>query len=187
MVLASQLGIGTTIKIAKDLYRVENVVKVDGQKANSFIKCKLRHLLTAESIEKNFKINQEVDEVVLEDKKLEYLYAEGKGYVFLDLGTLDLVTVEGHIVGKKIHYLKEGTEVKGSGFGSTIFSIELPQFLELMVASVSTSEGSGKQGGGGSARIAKLETGSKIEVPPFVDVGDIIKIDTKTEEYIQRV
>lgn len=185
MVLASQLGVGMTIKIAKDPYRVESVVKVDGQKANSFIKCKLRHLLTAESIEKNFKINQEVDEVVLEDKKLEYLYAEGKGYVFLDLGTLDLITVEGPIVGKKIHYLKEGTEVKGSGFGSVIFSIELPQFLELMVSSVSMSEGGSKQAG--PTRVAKLETGSKVEVPPFIDVGDIIKIDTKTEEYIQRV
>jgi elongation factor P len=184
MVLASQLSVGATIKIAKDPYRVESVVKVDGQKSNAFIKCKLRHLLTADSLEKNFKINQEVDEVALEERKLEYLYPEGKGYVFLELGTLNLVTVEGPIVGKKGQYLKEGTEVKGLGFGTSIFSVELPQFLELMVVSVSTNEGSGKQSG---ARIAKLESGAKVEVLPFIDVGDVIKVDTKSDEFIQRM
>jgi len=178
MVQASQLISGMTIKVSKEPYRVESAVKVGGPRASPFMKCKLKHLLTHSVVEKNFRLNQEIDEVALEERRLEYLYPEGKGHIFLDLGTLELMTVEGSIVGRKSHYLKEGIEVKGSGFGPTVFSLELPQFLEIMVASVSEK---------GGARLAKLETGADVEVPPFIDVGDVVKIDTKTGDYIQRV
>ena len=153
-------------------------VKVGSPKANPFMKCKLRHLLTHEIVEKNFRLNQDVEEVALDERRLEYLYPEGKNHIFLELGTLELLNVEDSIVGKKSHYLKEGVEVKGLGFGSTIFSLELPQFLEIMVASVLEK---------GGTRFARLETGAEIEVPPFIDVGDVVKIDTKSGDYIQRV
>lgn len=178
MVQASQLNSGMTIKIAKEPYRVESAVKVGGPKANPFMKCKLRHLLDNKVVEKNFRLNQDVDEVVMEEKRMEYLYPDGKNHIFLELGTLELVSVVGTIVGKQSHYLKEGVEVKGLGFGPTIFSLELPQFLEIMVASVSEK---------GGALVAKLETGADLEVPPFINVGDVVKIDTRTGEYVQRV
>ncbi len=178
MVQASQLIAGMTIRVVKEPYRVESAVKVGGPKANPFMKCKLRHLLDNKVIEKNFRLNQDIEEVSMEERRIEYLYPEGKNHIFLDLGTLELVKVDGSIVGKKSHYLKEGVEVKGAGFGATIFSLELPQFLEIMVASVSEK---------GGVRTAKLETGAEIEVPPFIDVGDVVKIDTKTGDYIQRV
>ena len=184
MVLASQLTTGMTVMMAKKPYRVESAVKVSAQKANPFIKVKFLCLATQEAVEKNFRPAQELDEVALEEHRLEFLYAEGTHYVFLDLGTLDLVRVSRDIIGKKIHYLKEGTEVKGACFAQTFFSVELPQFLELMVSAVDSEEG-GRQGGG--PKIAVMETGAKIEVPPFIDIGDVIKVDTKTDEYIQRV
>jgi elongation factor P len=185
MVLASQLTSGMTIMMAKKPYRVDSAVKVTAQKANPFVKVKLRNLVSQETVEKNFRLTQELEEVALEEHRLEYLYPEDDGHVFLDVGTLDVMKVPKDVVGGKVHYLKEGIEVKGSCFGPTIFAVDLPQFLELMVSSVETKEESGRQGGG--ARIAVLETGARLEVPPFIDVGDVIKVDTRLEEYIQRV
>jgi elongation factor P len=184
MVLASQLTSGMTIMMAKKPYRVESAVKVTAQKANPFVKVKLRCLTSQEIVEKNFRLTQEVEEVALEEHRLEYLYPEGDSYVFLDIGTLDILKILKDVIGTKVHYLKEGIEIKGSCFGNTIFSVELPQFLELMVSSIESGEETGRQGG---ARVAVLETGAKLEVPPFIDVGDVIKVDTRLEEYIQRV
>lgn len=189
MVLANQLTSGMSIMIGKDPYRVESVVKVAAPKANPFIKAKLRHLLSQQTAEKNFRPAQELEEIVFEEHRLEYLYLQGTDHVFLDLGTLDVVKVPSAIIGSKVAYLKEGVELKGSCFGQSIFSVDLPQFLELMVSSIGTKgEGSRRTASGASgARVATLETGAKVEVPPFIDVGDIIKVDTRLEEYIQRV
>jgi elongation factor P len=87
-------------------------------------------------------------------------------------------------VGDKTNYLKEGTNVTASFYGDTVFSIELPQFLELMVAKTEKED---EVPLSNSNKIAVLETGAKIEVPSFIEVGDIIKVDTKSNEYIQRV
>jgi len=180
MVQASQLMFGMTVLVSKKPYRVENTVKVSSR-GSSFIKTKLRYLYSNEVIEKNFRPNQEIEQVSVEDHSLEYLYPEGKEYIFLDLNTLDLVKVPGSVIGSSVPYLKEGVEVKGSCFGTQIFSLELPQFLELMVSAIDTDQGQEE------SRIAVLETGAEIEVPLFIDVGDIIKVDTKAQEYIQRV
>ncbi len=88
------------------------------------------------------------------------------------------------VIGPQVNYLKEGVEIKASFYGDTIFAVDLPQFLELMVTK---TEGEGKAAASSGTKLAILETGAKIEVPPFIDVGDIIKVDTKTDDYIQRV
>jgi len=183
MVQSNQLTPGSTITIAKKLYRVESAVKVTVPKGQPFIKTKLRDLTSNQVIEKNFKPNQEVEEAALQEKKLEFLYPEGKSYLFLDVHTLDQVLVPTSIVGKKIHYLKEGVEVKASFFGNEILAVEVPQYLELMVVNEEGTHGRTTT----SSKVAQLETGAKIEVPPFIEVGDIIKVDTRSEEYIQRV
>ncbi len=186
MVTASQLSPGMTISIEKNIYRVEHAVKVSSaSKANPFVKVKLRDLHSEELLEKNFKPTQEVDEVSLGEHKLEFLYVEGDHFVFLDTSTLELMNVPEEIIGSKMNYLKEGIEVKALCYGTSTFSIDLPQFLELMVSSIETDDDSGRFERG--ARVATLETGAKIEVPPFIDVGDIVKVDPKSEEYIQRV
>ena len=184
MVQSSQLAPGSTISISGKLYRVESSVKVTVPKGTPFIKTKLRDLITGQVSEKNFKPDQEVEEAELLEHKLEFLYPEGKQYLFLDIGSLDQVLVPANVVGKKVEYLKEGVEVKAAFYAGQIFSVDLPQYLELMVVGVDFAE---DVRGSTSSKVAQLETGAKIEVPPFVEVGDIIKVDTKTDEYIQRV
>lgn len=178
MVASNHLSPGMTISIKDKLFRVESCVKVSVPQGAPFIKAKLRDLISNELVEKSFKLNQEIADVFLNERKMEFLYLEDKDYLFLDIGNLEQVLIPPHIVAAKANYLKEGVEIKASFYGNTIFSIELPQFLELMVSNTEQKAGN---------RTAVLETGAKIGVPLFIEVGDIIKVDTRTDEYIQRV
>lgn len=187
MVASNHLTPSMTISINGKLYRVESSVKVTVSKGTPFIKTKLRDLISQDIIEKNFKLNQPITDVTLSERRLEFLYPEGKDYLFLDIGNLERVLIPMATIGSKINYLKEGIELKASFYGDTIFAVELPQFLELMVSKIEGGET--RDAMGNSVKIATLETGAKIEVPPFIDVGDIIKVDTRNEsgEYVQRV
>lgn len=176
---------GIIITLNHKLYRVESCVKVTVPKGAPFLKTKLRDLGSNELIEKNFKPDQTVQDVSLVERKLEFLYLEGKNYLFLDIGNLEQVLIPQTIISEKVNYLKEGVELKASFYGDTVFSVELPQFLELMVTKVELPKGSKTTRSG--VKVATLETGAEIDVPPFIEVGDIVKVDTKTDEYIQRV
>ncbi len=184
MVSQSQISPGMVISLQGELFRVDSSIKV-AAKGPAFIKAKLRNLITDEVLEKNFKADQVVEEVFLEERDLEYLYLEGKNYLFLDTGTLEQVLVSPKIIGKKMNFLNEGVSVKAVFYGQTIFSVELPQFLEIMVSK--TEESKEKITVSNATKVATIETGAKIQVPLFVEVGDIIKVDTKTGEFIQRI
>lgn len=185
MSLSNQLQPGMTININGKIYRVESCAKMSVTKGSEFIKTKLRNLMTEEVIEKNFKADQKVSEVSLVEHLIEYLYIEGKNYLFLDIKNLEHVLVPSEILADKINYLKEGIRVKALFYGKSIFSIELPQYLELMV--VKTAMPEDKLTVANTTKQAVLETGAKIEVPLFIEVGDIVKIDTTINEFIQRV
>ncbi len=182
---SNQITPGMILSVDGKVYRVESAVKVTVAKGVPFIKTKLKNLISDEVIEKNFKLNLPVDEVSLVERRLEFLYMEGKDYLFLDIGNLEEVLVPATVIGDKVHFLKEGTEIKAMFYGDTIFSVELPQFLELMVVKTEASESAASVAN--ATKTAILETGAKIEVPMFVETGDIIKVDCHTNEYIQRV
>lgn len=182
MTTANQITPGMTLNLDGKIFRVESSVKVTVAKGTPFVKAKLRNLITEEVIERNFKLDQMVQEVSLIERTLEFLYAEGKEFLFLDIGNLEQVLVPASILSEKVHYLKEGIQVKAMFYGETIFAIELPQFLEIMVVKTEPSST-----GTGTTKRAVLETGAKVEVPLFVEGGDVIKVDTQTNEYIQRV
>lgn len=174
-----------TLALDGKIFRVESTVKVSVPKGTPFIKTKLKNLMTDETIEKNFKLGQPVQDVSLSERRLEFLYLEGKDYLFLDIGSLDQIIVPRDVIGDKVNYLKEGTEIKAMFYGESVFSVELPQFLELMV--IKTEGGENENPMANAGKVAVLETGARIDVPLFVESGDIIKVDTQLNEYIQRV
>lgn len=185
MTTSNQLAPGMTLSIDGKIYRVESCVKVTVAKGVPFIKTKMKDLLSDEVIERNFKLNQPIQDVSLTERRLEYLYLEGKDYLFLDVGNLEQVLVPSAVIADKVNYLKEGIELKAMFYGDSIFSVELPQFLELMV--VKTEESESAIHVANATKVAILETGAKVDVPMFIEAGDIIKVDTQTNEYIQRV
>jgi len=186
IVPVSQMTPGMIITVGKSLHQVESSVKVAVKKGASFIKAKLRDLNSGKTSEKNYQLDQTVHEVVLEQKDLEFLYIEGTQFCFLDIDSLEHLQIDKAVIGNAALFLKEGVQLIASFYGDTVFSIELPPFLELAVAS--TEEPTKKEGAGSNGmKKAVLETGAKVEIPSFVEVGDIVKIDTRSCEYIQRV
>jgi elongation factor P len=183
---SSQLNPGMVISIKNELYRVESAVKVTVTKDNPFIKVRLKSIANEdECIEKNFKLNQTVDDVVLSERQIEFLYPEGKRYLFLDCENLDQVFVDVSIIADKVDYLKEGIQVNATFYGESIFEVELPQFLELMI--IKTEEIDEGPVVSNATKVGTLETGARIEVPLFIEEGDIVKVDTNLQEYIQRI
>ena len=182
---SNQISPGTTLSIDGKIYRVETSLKVTVAKGVPFIKAKLKNLMSDEVIEKNFKLDQEINEVTLCERRLEFLYLEGKDYLFLDIDALDEILVPSSVVGEKVNFLKEGIQVRAMFYGETIFSIELPQFLELMV--IKLEDIKSKVSVSSASKLAILETGAKIEVPLFIEVGDVIKVETQLGEYVQRI
>lgn len=188
MTTGAQVSPGMVLEIGKKLFRVESAVKVTMAKGQSFMKTKLKDLGTDKVVEKNFKLDQEIKDVVLSEKSLEFLYAEGKGFLFLDTLTLDKCIVDKEVVGNRVNYLLEGIELKARCYGDNVFAIELPQFLEIMVSDVEDQVTKGKsKESNAPTRVATLETGAVVPVPSFIESGDIIKVDTQKDEYIQRV
>jgi elongation factor P len=181
MTTANHIIPGMTINLDGNIYRVESSVKVTVAKGTPFLKTKLRNIVDDEMIEKNFKLDQPIKEVSLLERTLEFLYPEGNRYLFLDIGTLEQVLVQSMVLSDKIHYLKEGIQVKAMFYGDAIFGVELPQFLEIMVVKTESVAP------GATTKKAVLETGAKIDVPLFIESGDVVKVDTQTNEYIQRV
>jgi elongation factor P len=184
MTSQKQLAPGLIISLNHKLFRVESCVKVTVPKGAPFIKAKLRDMVSQELMEKHFKPDYQVKDVPIVERKLEFLYPENQHYLFLDIQNLEQILIPSSVIGSKINYLKEGIEVKASMHGDEVFAIELPQFLEIMVGKLETPKSSKDREG---VKMAWLETGAKVEVPPFIEVGDVIKIDTNTDEFIQRV
>ncbi|MCH9620859.1 MAG: Elongation factor P [Chlamydiia bacterium] len=184
-VTSNQITPGMIINLENEIYRVESSVKVTMARGVPFVKTKLKNLMNDEVVEKSFKQNQNVVEVKLNERKLEYLYLEDKKHLFFDIENLEQVLVDQDIVGGKDNYLKEGIIVDAHFYGETIFSVELPQFLELLVVKTEDLDASNPMSA--SNKRAVLETGARLEVPMFIDSGDIIKVDTANEEYVQRI
>jgi len=185
MTTSNQITPGMTISFDGKVFRVESSVKVSVARGVPFVKTKLIDLMSDEIVEKNFKEGQAINEVTLEEQRLEYLYMEEKNYLFLNIDNLQVVTVTPEVISDKVNYLKEGIQLKAFFYGETIFSVELPQFLELMVVKTETPEANVAVAN--AEKVAILETGAKVEVPLFIESGDIVKIDTHVGEYIQRV
>lgn len=185
MAISNNLQPGMIISVGNKLFKVESSVKVTVPKGTPFIKAKMKDLETNKIVEKNFKLDQSIKEVSLISRPLEYLYMEGKDYLFLDVDSLEQVLVPNQVVEARSNYLKEGVEVAASFYGENIFAVELPQFIELMVSK--TEDEQGVAANAGANKIAVLETGARIEVPSFIEAGDIVKVDTRIDEYIQRV
>lgn len=185
MVLSSQLAVGMFISTKDGLYKVLAVSKVSGSKGDSFIKASLKAIDSDIVIERNFKINQEIKEAQFESRNLEYLYIEDDSYLFLDLGNYEKIYISKDIMKDNFLFLKAGVTVSAMVYDDIVFSIELPHFLELMVSKTDFPEDVVLISGG--TKQALLETGIEVTVPPFVEIGDVIKIDTRTCEYIQRV
>ncbi|KUL01281.1 MAG: Elongation factor P [Synergistales bacterium 54_9] len=153
-------------------------------RGGAIVRTKLKNLESGSIIENSFRSGERFERVIFEEKPAQFLYQEGENYVFMDLGNYDQIYIHKDILGNAVSYLTDNLEVNLEMFEGRVMGIELPKSVALTV--VETQPGYKGDTVSGGGKPATLETGLTITVPMFVDVGDVILVDTRTNEYIER-
>ena len=177
---------GLKIELEGKPYIVVQFQHVNPGKGSAFVRTKLKNLVTGQVLERTFKAGVDtVERPDLEEREMEYLYSDQDGYHFMDQKSFETVHILKDNVGNSALYLQEGIKISILYFNKRPISIDLPNFVNLRVAE--TDPGlRGDTAQGGSKR-AVLETGLAVNVPLFINEGDLLKIDTRKSEYMERV
>ena len=176
---------GLIIKFKNDLYTIVDFQHVKPGKGGAFVRSTLKNLKTGRVLDNTFRAGEKVDTVRVERKKYQYLYREGDFLVCMDNETYEQINVPLSLFGDAVNFLKESEEVEILFNGSEIISVDTPVFAILKV--VETEPGFKGNTATGAVKPAKVETGATINVPLFINVDDVLKVDTRTGEYVERV
>ncbi len=185
MATTSEFKPGLTIRMDGELWTVVEFQHVNPGNWRAFVRAKLKSLKSGKVIETRFRAGEAIDPVRIETKEFQYLYHDGSGYVFMDKETYDQISVEEKVVGDGSQFLKETETVEIAFNGNDIVTIEIPITVALKV--VETVPGVRGDTATGAQKPAKVETGASVNVPLFINEGDMIKVDTRTGNYIERV
>lgn len=185
MISTNDFKTGMTIIVDSALYQVIEFLHVKPGKGAAFVRTKLKNVDTGNSVEKTFRAGEKVEQAILDKSEMQFLYGSGDEFVFMDSETYDQITFDRKTVGdNNIMYLKDNMNVMVLKHGNRVISIDIPTHVELIVAETPPAEkGNTAQGG---SKPATLETGAIVQVPFFVVTGDKIRVDTRTNSYIDR-
>lgn len=186
MVSTSNFRNGMVLKIDGQLFQIVYFQHVKPGKGGAFVRSKIKNVLTGAVIERTWNAGERVDEVRLERRPVQYSYHDGHLYHFMDMESYEDIPVSGDVIGEdQLNYLKETMECSGLLHDGRVLSIELPFFIELEVAETDPGvRGDTAQGG---TKPAKLETGAVVQVPLFVEQGQLIRVDRREDKYLERV
>ncbi len=177
---------GMAFYLDGEVHQILEFQHVKPGKGPAFVRTKLRKLKTGATFEKTFRSGEKFDDVFLEKINYQYLYRQGQELVLMDLDSYEQFPVDESVFGDQAKFLKEEMEVLALRAGSEMLGYEIPNFVELEVTQTDPSH-KGDTVTGGSGKPATLETGAVVNVPFFVKEGEIVKVDTRTGEYLERV
>ncbi|MDX1494961.1 MAG: elongation factor P [Longimicrobiales bacterium] len=177
---------GMVLEIDGELWAITYFQHVKPGKGGAFVRTKLKNVLTGAVVDKTYRSGEKVNDVRLERRPVNYSYTDGQLYFFMDAQTFEMIPIAGDLLGEdQLKFLKENMECEGLVHDGTVISVELPQFVELEVTR--TQPGFKGDTAQGATKPATLETGAEIQVPLFIEEGDILKIDWAEEKYLSRV
>ena len=177
---------GMVIEIDGDLWAITYFQHVKPGKGGAFVRTKLKNVLTGAVVDKTYRAGEKVNDVRLERRPVNYSYTDGDIYYFMDANTYHMIPIAADLLGEdQLKFLKENMACEGLVHDDTVISVELPQFVELEVTQ--TDPGHKGDTAQGATKPATLETGAVINVPLFVEEGDVLKIDRREEKYLSRV
>ncbi|QSZ26519.1 elongation factor P [Aceticella autotrophica] len=185
MLSAGDFRKGVTIDIDGQIFTVVDFQHVKPGKGAAFVRTRLKNIVTGAVVERTFNPTEKVEEAIIERKDMQYLYNDGNLYYFMDTETYEQIPLNHSKVEEAMKFLKENMKATIKFYKGEAFSVEPPTFVELEV--IETDPGFKGDTATGGSKPAKVETGAVIQVPLFVNIGDIIKIDTRTSEYLERV
>lgn len=184
MISVNDFRTGTTVELDGDIFTVVEFLHVKPGKGAAFVRTKLKNIRTGGVVERTFRAGEKVPRAHLDRREMQYLYVSGEQYTFMDLENYEQVIVTANQLGDGKWFLKENMNVHIVVHQSSIVGVELPNTVELAVAE--TDPGFKGDTATGGTKPAKLETGYTVQVPLFVNAGDVLKIDTRTGAYIAR-
>ena len=176
---------GMTIIYEGILYSIVEFHHVKPGKGGAFVRTKLKNVKTGAVIERTLRSGEKIDVARLESRKIQYQYNTGDFYYFMDSETFEQIPISKDLVTNQILYMKENEIVTILMYGENIIGIELPFFVELKVSD--TDPGFKGDTATGGSKPATMETGAIVQVPLFINIGDTLKIDTRTGDYIERL
>ena len=181
----NQFKVGVTLLLDGEVFQVVEAEHVKPAKGSAFVRAKLKNLRTGNLLERTFIGQDTAEEAFVEQRKLQYLYSSGEILHFMDQENYDQLPLSKEALGEDVRFLKDNLEVTGFFYRDRILNIVLPNFIEFIITE--TEPGIKGNTAKGSNKPAKIETGATAMVPLFINVGDRIKVDTRTGEYVERI
>lgn len=184
MISAGDFRNGMTFEMDGNVLQIVEFQHVKPGKGAAFVRTKYRNVITGAVLERTFNPSDKFPSAFVERKDMQYLYADGDLYYFMDTESYEQMPVDKHKLGNSFAFVKENMEVKVLSYKGNVYGVEPPNFVELEVAE--TDPGFKGDTATNATKPATLETGAQIKVPLFIEQGDKVKIDTRTGEYMER-
>ncbi len=185
MISAGDFRNGVTIEVEGVVYQIIEFQHVKPGKGAAFVRTKLKDVINGGVVEKTFRPVDKYPQAHIDRKDMQYLYADGDMFNFMDTDNYEQVALNKDTVGDALMFVKENEICKVCSYNGKVFSVEPPLFVELEITD--TEPGFKGDTATGATKPAIVETGAKVNVPLFVEMGEKIKIDTRTGEYLSRV
>lgn len=184
MISVNDFKTGLTIEVNGELWRVIEFLHVKPGKGSAFVRSKLKNLRTGAVQEKTFRAGEKVEQAQIDNKQMQYLYADGNNYVFMDTTTYEQLELPGDKIKDELKFMKENMLVNIMMYGSETLGVDLPNTVDLEVKETEpTIKGNTASGG---SKPATMETGLVVQVPFFINEGDVLTINTQDGTYISR-
>ncbi|MBQ7557556.1 MAG: elongation factor P [Lachnospiraceae bacterium] len=185
MLSAGDFRNGVTIEIEGNVYQILEFQHVKPGKGAAFVRTKLKDIINGGVVERTFRPTEKFPQARIDRKDMQYLYSDGDLFNFMDTESYEQIAVGKDLVGDSLKFVKENEMVKICSYNGEVFTIEPPLFVELEVTD--TEPGFKGDTATGATKPATVETGAQVNVPLFVEIGEKIKIDTRSGEYLSRV
>src|ERR671935_1309458 len=182
---ATRMKKGMLVRIDNDLFRVLELQHVTPGNLRGFVRVKFRNIRSGTLSDQKLRSEDSIERATLDEREMQYLYQDGDDYYFMDTSSYEQIHISSEALGDSVNYLKPEMTIQVEFYGSEPVGIELPQTVDLKV----TDTVPGIKGATASAQVkpATLETGLVVQVPPFINTGDTIRVNTETGEYQARV
>ena len=185
MISAGDFKNGVTVEIDGNIYQILEFQHVKPGKGAAFVRTKLKNIISGGVVEKTFRPTEKFPKAHIDRKDMQYLYRDGDLFNFMDVETYDQIALNEDVVGDSLKFVKENEVVKICSHNGNVFSVEPPLFVELAITE--TEPGFKGDTAQGATKPATVETGAIVMVPLFVEQGDVLKINTRSGEYLSRV
>ena len=185
MISAGDFRNGITIELEGNVFQIIEFQHVKPGKGAAFVRTKLKNIKNGGVVEKTFRPTEKCPQARIDRKDMQYLYADGDMYNFMDVETYEQIALSQDEIGDALKFVKENEMVKMLSHNGQVFSVEPPLFVELEITE--TEPGFKGDTATGASKPAIVETGAQVSVHLFVEIGEKIKIDTRTGEYLSRV